>query len=617
MKQYIYDPEILEYTTKLQIRITHVKITLLNRNDIPIKSLEGITTSGSITLNGSSSVRRSGSVSFILPQDPIHSENTIAELEDLFFLNKRISLEIGLENTGGLYPEYDMFWFPLGRFIITQPQISKNLNNGIQVSLTLNDKMSLLNGTCGGVIGTSLIHSPIDVVQTSGEIVKEFPLIYDLIYAIIVDAAEIPADQVIISDIPKTIKTQVFWSATDTDAYIYQENNKQCISTIEPLNNNTVSHKTFGEVIGYQNTGFTFPTDKELTSNAGETITSILDKIKNTLGNFEYFFDTDGIFRFQEIKNYLNDGSAIDNLTNAINDKYFQNLSNIKSVYTFRDNKTFTAISNTPSYKDIKNDIVVWGKHAASGVPIRYHLLIDNKPALSGIAYWASTYIDTFGNTRAIDVKTNDPGSPYELIMPTDWRQALYLYNKANGIQTFLAREIDEEIPKILDIKTGSFFYDAAPENLMYYIDILDPNYLEASLKDSIQDISIANIGSKLAVISDETINCIFAPTFNEDFVMDKEVDGYELLKDFIGIGTTTNPAFDTVRSALHTYIGYNNTISITSIPIYHLEPNSRITIEGNDDIKINGDYMITNMTIPLTAKGTMTISATKALERI
>jgi hypothetical protein len=36
----------------------------------------------------------------------------------------------------------------------------------------------------------------------------------------------------------------------------------------------------------------------ELKSNAGETITSILDKIKSKFTNFEYFYDIDGKFVF-------------------------------------------------------------------------------------------------------------------------------------------------------------------------------------------------------------------------------------------------------------------------------------------------------------------------------
>mgnify|MGYP007065770060 CR=1 FL=1 len=56
-------------------------------------------------------------------------------------------------------------------------------------------------------------------------------------------------------------------------------------------------------------TSFTYP--GELVFNAGDTVTSLLDKIVSTLGNFEYYYDINGRFIFQEIKNYLNTGSPI------------------------------------------------------------------------------------------------------------------------------------------------------------------------------------------------------------------------------------------------------------------------------------------------------------------
>jgi len=47
--------------------------------------------------------------------------------------------------------------------------------------------------------------------------------------------------------------------------------------------------KSYGEDIGYTATEFVYP--GELIANAGETIVSILDKIKEALDNFEYFYD--------------------------------------------------------------------------------------------------------------------------------------------------------------------------------------------------------------------------------------------------------------------------------------------------------------------------------------
>jgi hypothetical protein len=54
----------------------------------------------------------------------------------------------------------------------------------------------------------------------------------------------------------------------------------------------------------------------------------------------------------------------------------------------------------------------------------------------------------------------------------------------------------------------------------------------------------------------------------------------------------------------------------LTTIPIYYLEPNTRITV--NDPVSgMKGDYIINSMTIPLDIGGTMTIQATRALEKL
>jgi hypothetical protein len=51
-----------------------------------------------------------------------------------------------------------------------------------------------------------------------------------------------------------------------------------------------------GQVAGYSETELTYTGD--LIANAGESITSVLDKIKNMLGDFEYFYNLDGQFVF-------------------------------------------------------------------------------------------------------------------------------------------------------------------------------------------------------------------------------------------------------------------------------------------------------------------------------
>ena len=66
----------------------------------------------------------------------------------------------------------------------------------------------------------------------------------------------------------------------------------------------------------------------------------------------------------------------------------------------------------------------------------------------------------------------------------------------------------------------------------------------------------------------------------------------------------------------INLYLYCIESISINSIPIYHLQPNTRVMVY-DEDSKINGEYLVNKITIPLTFNGTMSISAVKSAEII
>lgn len=61
----------------------------------------------------------------------------------------------------------------------------------------------------------------------------------------------------------------------------------------------------------------------------------------------------------------------------------------------------------------------------------------------------------------------------------------------------------------------------------------------------------------------------------------------------------------DKMTDWLQTYGYCVETISVNALPVYYLEPNTRIFIR-DDNSKINGEYLITRLTFPLTHNGTM-----------
>ena len=114
------------------------------------------------------------------------------------------------------------------------------------------------------------------------------------------------------------------------------------------------------------------------------------------MGNYEYFYDINGNFRFQEIKNYLNKSYSTFLIDEIDANNYLIDYAGEKAIYTFDNSNIVQSYSNAPQYQQIKNDFVVWGiRKSTTGVeiPIRYHLAIDKKPKV-GNTYKVFFFID-------------------------------------------------------------------------------------------------------------------------------------------------------------------------------------------------------------------------------
>ena len=441
----------------------------------------------------------------------------------------------------------------------------------------------------------------------------------------------------------------------------------------------------YGEDIGYIFTDFTCPS--ELISNAGDSVCTILDKIKNMLGNYEYFYDTDGIFHWQEIKNYLNTTKATIDLEIMNKNNYLIDISKGKTVYEFNNSNLITSFSNTPQFNKIKNDFVVWGiRKNANGndVPIRYHLAIDTKPAIGNIydvffyedsddglkkakmpiLYSSYAEITKTSGTAGIYYKDTSTGiiyywdadlkqyievdsetTEFVKVQTTDWRSELYLQGvqaEPLGIESnYYYTELITEWPKIYNLQkdfyindegetiyTGGFYDEflKTPSDMDYYLDFIDSN-------TAISQFNVNNIGRRTQVINKNDINCIFEPDIPDFIIIELgqpdtdekraecESKGQKYIQvttgifNLLALGGQSNSAFNEIKTMLHEYTSYNESVTIQTIPIYNLEPNIRIGIRDVES-NIYGDYMISNISIPLDVSSTMSISAIRALER-
>ena len=221
-------------------------------------------------------------------------------------------------------------------------------------------------------------------------------------------------------------------------------------------------------------------------------------------------------------------------------------------------------------------------------------------------------------------------------ITPTDWRTQLLIEGAAaqtRGLETnYYYPELKAEWPRIYDIQNGKY-YDQVIENpssINYYLDFIsagDPNILQ---------ISIDNIGGRSYEIEKgKNANCVFESWIpdlilikaGEDTETKEKVDQAtargqrfsqipESIYDNLKIGGSYYSAYEEIRQTLHEFTNYNESISLQTIPLYFLQPNTRITV-NNPKSDIKGDYLINSLSFSLNNDGLLTINASKAVERI
>lgn len=681
-----YFDAIKEYgVNSSQAEASYAAVSAIS-NEIPIREIQGRISTGSISINGSSSVRRAGNITFIAEEE----ENDLTDVDNLLSMNKKIKILVGIENT--IDSNYDkIIWFNQGVFVITQPSLSHS-TNGVIINLQIKDKMCLLNGDCGGGLPASVTFDSYDQIIGLQKLANNnFPSepnnytvyelangkcymwsadddwievkskdtlvgstitikqrIYDIIQTLVCNFGGEDLSKIIINDIELQVRTRSRFIGNDT---LYYNNN----SGIYTLNESEVTAEdkawipyNYNDDCGYLFTDFVYPGSSGLVSSIGDNICGVLDKIKNTLGNYEYFYDLDGNFVFQEIKNYLN--TTYEPVVSADRkytlsggglilsaENYYMDLSNTsRSVYTFDEGSALlTSYSNTPSYTNIKNDFHVWGKNE-DGYVIHYHLAIKAKPSKPYSTWYVMDILDEnsepTGKIKVVN-SGNDDGRGYEYI-PTDWRAELYLQGSQKELlqqrPDIYEQELLDLFDSIYNMKEKTFKADLvnSPNDLKYWFDYIEPKEL--------YDISIEAVGPRIYSYQKDQIKRLYDSEVPNVVIIDggsstvsqvKEIQRCEdcgqpysrvssKVADLIAIGTSGYSAQEVMRELLYQYTNYTSSISISSIPIYYLDVNNRITVYDRSS-GIYGDYVVKSINLPLDAKNTMSISASKALERV
>lgn len=634
MFEYLNDMDFLMKLDKLNIRTHYAKIILLSFDEKPIREIQGNITAGSLSVNGSSSVRRTISLTMLANENNSDIENIDNEIS----INKKVKVFVGYNNPLKFYQQYgDIIWFPCGLFVLSSASIARS-TSGWTISISGKDKMCLLDGTAGGTFPGSITFHESYIQKDNGDIEIVYPTIFQIIYEAVNHWGGEDIQNIIITDIEETCKMLVKYIG---DKPIYFSNNYESMDFSPSID---FPHMiSYGQDAGYKETDFTYP--GELVLDAGDTVTALLDKIVDVLGNFEYFYDVNGRFIFQEIKNYLNTGSP---LTELQPDDYIRSYNNAKFLYSLTDLDTTTAITRSPKFDNIKNDFYVWGKRTTTSdveVDIRYHLAIDTKPIidLAGQYMWAIVDEETGlivrydFNNQASDYsvdryKTELIGSPCD-----EWREELYRRAlNAQVTNSVYDNYYDSEL-----IAEWRGLYDPLnknwdtynhwnpdvfnnPSNLNFWLDFIDTG-------SEIGQYSVNEIGRRTKVVNSSDItsvynmevpDVIFIEGLDQDLIAQYRGIGQRFFVltqeyyDLFSISSTGASCFDRIREMMYQNLNYNTTISITCLPKYYMEPNNIIYIEDKES-NISGNYQITQFTLPLAYNGTMSITATQVLTRV
>lgn len=732
---YLKDISFLNKIYGLHNKTVHVLITSLDWQERKLQEIQGRVISSSISVNGDSAVRRTANLSIKI----LNNTELYNNIDSLFSINKKIYLETGLQNSYahlGEYSDYPIIWFPFGVYIIQNYSINHD-PSGITINLSLGDKMCLLNGDAGGTIPASVNFESIDVLGPDGDLHTEWQRINSIIPEMVHHFGGENIEKIIVNDIDDKIKQPLKWRGSNP-LYLWDNNNianrNIFYTTIDTTSipNYTKKKIIYNYDAGYTYTDFVYP--GELVAGAGDTVCTVLDKIKNTLGNYEYYYDVFGNFIFQEIKNYINVSEWRTAWQDFTEDPlsylpYVYNTRLNTAVYRFDNSDFIISYSNAPQFNMIKNDFVVWGKRkndTGLELPCRYHLVIDKRPQLDedlllhqlcfdisvddyikranfisnkftelaqlieykpqgevGKYYYISSenaiytwindidnYYMLLNNYLATNENIESSGTNYQrnpdepnngyIKMPlatyyedftvsknTDWRNILYYRglqdwlrgltdnNRTNAEAGYYWAEMCNEWPKLYDVENNHWIEGVleAPSSFDWWIDFIDN-------EPELNKFSVDAIGRRSYSTTDETCNCVFEPDIpdviivnvgDEEGVVDsrsgltqarfKELGLYptqvsEPIYDSLSAGGTFNSCYQHVRQLLTNYTNYNENINVTCLPIYHLEPNTRVFF-NDPESGIYGDYIINSISFNLGNTGTMSISARKVIEKI
>ena len=529
----LLDRDFLQELDLYPHKFLWAKITALNWEEYPVEEITGKISSGSINVDGSSAVRRTCSLSLVTSMPTEDTINNIL-INDLYWsVHSKFSLMVGVENKiNDEYPE--IIWFNQGKFVISSFSASLNTNS-YSISIQGKDKMSMLNGDIGGVIPASWDFGKESITLADGSIQTNYIPIKEIIRQAVHEFAQEEWQNIIVNDLDdyglellgyigeepayyiievnssSENSSEVKQITLDGSMLCYDENDNEytlnslqesqlydlhgtLTEEISKIKNEKKFKLTLEEdanwyliakitrdnansVCGYRMCDIVYPGD--LIASPGETVTSILDKIVQMLGSFEYYYDVDGKFIFQRKKVYSD--VSYNNLIGEHSigaDVWAENaVVSSKYGYSFENNVLVSAIQNSPNLSNLKNDYSLWGmrKSGDISVPIHLRYAIDHKPfyykTYAGDVYITKEGKEYFNSLPDDEISIEKIDKTWFNYKEVDWREIIY--QMANDYRRYY--RLDDFLIQIKDNNKYNDYISLYPRGFTgyekYYID--------------------------------------------------------------------------------------------------------------------------------------------------
>lgn len=560
----LYDYDFLKKLDEYRTKTIYARIIALSHDETPMETIEGRITQGSVNLDGASSVRRTCSLTMVA--------NNYDYNNYLWGLNTKFKLEIGVENLVDLnYPS--IIWFKQGTYFISSFNTARNTTS-FTITIQGKDKMCALNGEIGGALTSSVDFGTIEEIDktTNTRRLIKLPL-KDIIKNVVSMYGGEPAHNIIINDLDMVgLELLEYRYDENTPLYLYRDaksgsifnnvilgNNKSAVDEdgktyttldeidetqldmlVNPMsgsNNPTafyfdgdskpyyLARIKFGDTAGYRFTDLVYPGD--LIGNVGESLTSILDKIKNILGDYEYFYNLDGQFIFQKKKIYVN--SSWSPVTKDSEGKtYITDSSPV--AYTFKNGELVTTFNNNPNLANLKNDFSVWGSRTSlsgAAIPVHMRYAIDQKPEKYVSITVSSSDKDLEDYNNKYGTTVTGQSSITYTIDDYDWREIIYRmaqdYYKYAHILNDFEYKLIEANPNYPTGKTGyeNYYIDL----ISFWRELYDPTLNKENKEKLEEDLNDATllVVEKKAAIKDAQDKVGDAKTALEEYKKDTE----------------------------------------------------------------------------------------------